>query len=84
MATVNSVLGPIDTKELSFTLMHEHILVGFAGVYQNYPELLGEDPLGRAVDKLKQAKKGGVDTIVDASTTDLGRDVNFIAEASHR
>jgi phosphotriesterase-related protein len=84
MATVNSVLGPIDTKDLGFTLMHEHILVGFAGVYQDYPELLGDDPLGRAVEKLKKTREGGVDTIVDATTTDLGRDINFVAEASRR
>ena len=84
MATVNSVLGPIHTKDLGFTLMHEHILVGFAGVYRDYPELLGDDPLGRAVGKLKQAKEGGVDTVVDATTIDLGRDINFIAEASRR
>jgi len=84
MATVNSVLGPIDTKDLGFTLMHEHILVGFAGVYQDYRELLGDNPLDRAVNKLKEAKEGGVNTIVDATTTDLGRDINFIAEASRR
>jgi phosphotriesterase-related protein len=84
MATVNSVLGPIDTKDLGFTLMHEHILVGFAGVYQDYPELLGDDPLERAVEKLRQTREGGVNTIVDATTTDLGRDINFIAEASRR
>jgi phosphotriesterase-related protein len=84
MATVNSVLGPIDTKDLGFTLMHEHIIVGFAGVHQDYPELLGDDPLGRVVDKLKQTREGGVDTIVDATTTDLGRDINFVAEVSRR
>ena len=84
MAIVNSVLGPIDTKELGFTLMHEHILVGFAGVYRDYPELLGDDPLGRVVEKLKQTRESGVDTIVDATTIDLGRDINFIAEASRR
>ena len=27
MAKVNGVLGPIDTEELGFTLMHEHIMV---------------------------------------------------------
>lgn len=84
MTSVNTVLGAVDTKDLGFTLMHEHILVGFAGVHQGYPELLGDDPLGRVVDKLKQTKEGGVDTIVDATTTDLGRDINFIAEASRR
>jgi len=84
MATVNTVLGPIDTKDLGFTLMHEHVLVGFAGVYQDYPELLGADPLERAASELKKAREGGIDTIVDATTTDLGRDIEMIAEASRR
>jgi len=84
MASVNTVLGPIDSKDLGFTLMHEHILVGFAGVYRDYPELLGENPLERAVNELEKAKEGGIDTIVDATTTDLGRDIEMIAEASRR
>lgn len=84
MAKLNSVLGPIDTKDLGFTLMHEHIFVGFPGLYQDYPELLGENPVDRAVDMLKKAKEGGVDTIIDATTTDLGRDINLIAEVSRR
>ena len=33
---------------------------------------------------LKKAKAGGVDTIVDATTLDLDRNINFIAEASRR
>ncbi|MDD4876792.1 MAG: hypothetical protein PHQ86_06675 [Dehalococcoidales bacterium] len=82
MALVNSVLGPIDTKDLGFTLMHEHMVVGFADLYQDYSELLGDNPLERIVNELKRTKAGGVDTIVDASTTDLGRDLNLITEAS--
>ena len=27
MPSVNGVLGPIDTSDLGFTLMHEHVLV---------------------------------------------------------
>ena len=84
MATVETVLGPIDSKGLGFTLMHEHVLVAFAGVYRDYPELLGADPLDRAVNELKEAKAGGVDTIVDATTLDLGRDIEMLAEASRR
>lgn len=82
MAKVNSVLGPLDTADLGFTLMHEHLVVGFAGITQNYPELLGADYVDRVVDGLKKAKEGGVDTVVDATTLDLGRDVNLMAEAS--
>jgi predicted metal-dependent phosphotriesterase family hydrolase len=38
VSIVNSVLGSLDTKDLGFTLMHEHgMSQGF--VAQNYPEL---------------------------------------------
>lgn len=84
MATINSVLGPLDTANLGFTLMHEHIMVGPAGGLANYPELLGDNPVERLVDDLKKAKEGGVDTIVDATTLDLGRSVELLAEASLR
>ena len=84
MTTVNSVLGPIDTAALGFTLMHEHILSSSAGVSENYPELLGPRFLERIVKGLTEVKKEGIDTIVDATTLDLGRDVKVLAEASRR
>ncbi len=37
MPTVNTVAGPVDTGDLGFTLMHEHILVHSPGVAQNFP-----------------------------------------------
>lgn len=84
MATINSVLGPLDTADLGFTLMHEHVMLGFAGILPNYPELFGENKMEIVVDELKRAKAGGIDTIVDATTIDLGRDINLIAEASRQ
>jgi len=83
MTTVNSVMGPLDTSKLGFTLMHEHILGAAPPLFWDYPQLVGANPLERAVADLKQAKEGGIDTILDASTPDLGRDVNFLAEVSH-
>ena len=47
MATIDSVLGPIDTSDLGFTLMHEHLIVASAGIPQNLPELLGADFMDR-------------------------------------
>ncbi|MFC1929662.1 phosphotriesterase [Chloroflexota bacterium] len=82
MTTINSVLGPIDTVNLGFTLMHEHIMLASAGVFQDYPELLGTNLMGRVVDALTKVKKGGIHTIVDATTLDLGRDINLLCEAS--
>jgi phosphotriesterase-related protein len=84
MAKINSVLGPLDTEKLGFTLMHEHVMCGFAGVLPNFPELFVDDMMEVVVDDLKKAKAGGIDTIVDATTIDLGRDINLIAEASRR
>ena len=83
MSTVNSVLGPLDTKDLGFTLMHEHVFSqGF--VAQNYPELFGVGFMDRIINGITEAKKEGVDTIVDATTFDLGRDVSVLAEISQR
>jgi len=82
MATINSVLGPLDTSELGFTLMHEHLLCGFAGVSENFPELVGLDFMERIVDGLTRAKDAGVRTVLDATTIDLGRNVNVMVQAS--
>ena len=57
MTTINSVLGPLDTSDLGFTLMHEHIMVASAGVFRDYPELLGANLMERVVDDLKKAKE---------------------------
>ncbi|GAF72163.1 unnamed protein product, partial [marine sediment metagenome] len=84
MTRVNTVLGPIDTSDLGFTLMHEHLIVSSAGIPKNYPMLLGDDYLNRIVNGLTQAKGGGIDTIVDATTLDLGRDISVLTEASRR
>ena len=84
MAVIQSVLGPLDTQDLGFTLAHEHITVTAPGVYQNYPELLGDKPMDWVVEALKEIKSGGVDTIVDATTLDLGRDVNLLREAAEQ
>ena len=83
MSTINSVLGPLDTKDLGFTLMHEHVICqGF--VAQNYPELLGNNFVDHIIDGVTTAKNGGVDTIIDATTFDLGRDVSKLAEIARR
>ncbi|MFC1957495.1 phosphotriesterase [Chloroflexota bacterium] len=84
MAIINSVLGPLDTANLGSTLMHEHILSSSVGIPQDYPELLERDYINHIVNGLNKAKVGGIDTVVDATTLDLGRDVNIVAEASRR
>ena len=43
MSKIESVLGPIDTSELGFTLSHEHVVVSSAGIPQIYPEFIRRD-----------------------------------------
>ena len=80
--TVNTVLGPIAPADLGFTLMHEHVMVAASGLYQSYPDLLGHGPEARAIECLRRAKAGGVDTLLDATTFDLGRHAPLLAAVS--
>ena len=41
MATINSVLGEIDSKDLGFTLMHEHVMVAASGCRPTIRTCLG-------------------------------------------
>jgi phosphotriesterase-related protein len=86
MATINSVLGPLDTADLGFTLTHEHIFTASAGIQHTYPELFGdyERFKEQAAATLAEAGAGGVRTIVDLTTLDLGRDVRLLADLSRR
>jgi phosphotriesterase-related protein len=85
MATINSVLGPIDTSELGFTLTHEHITISAAGSKQTYPELQNLERVQEvAVEQLIRAHNEGVATIVDCTTMDLGRDITLMEAVSRR
>jgi len=84
VTVINSVLGQIETASLGTTLMHEHIMSSSIGIPQNYPEVLERGYMRHIVDGLKQAKAGGIETVVDATTLDLGRDVTMLAKASRR
>ncbi|MGH2543255.1 MAG: hypothetical protein ACRDIB_10670, partial [Ardenticatenaceae bacterium] len=83
MATINSVLGPLDTSQLGFTLSHEHVLTASAGVQYVYPEFIDrEGTINRAVGEFKQAHSEGLRTIIDVTTIDLGRDIRMLEQVS--
>ncbi len=79
MSSINGVLGPLAADDLGFTLMHEHVMVCASGLLESYPDLLGPDREERAVQTLKRAREvGGINTIVDATTFDLGRNPELL------
>ena len=83
MTVINSVLGPLDTADLGFTLSHEHVLETSAGLQQVYPEFIDRDRgIRKGVEALKEAYEAGVRTIVDVTTFDLGRDVKLLEQVS--
>lgn len=76
---VETVLGPLDVSKLGFTLSHEHVCF--------FPHERFSDrtvAAARMVDKLKEAKAAGVDTIIDLSPFGVGRDVRCLEEVSRR
>lgn len=83
MATINSVLGPMDTADMGFTLSHEHVLVSSAGIQQIYPEFIDRaGTIARGIADLKAAHAEGLRTIIDVTTIDLGRDIRMLGEVS--
>lgn len=87
MASVNTVLGQVAVEHLGVTLTHEHVITGSAAIWETYPEMLGADYAtlaAEAAESLASAHLGGVKTIVDVTTMDLGRNVRFLEEVSQR
>ena len=79
MSKIESVLGPIDTSALGFTLSHEHVVVSSAGIPQIYPEFIRrEESIQEGIRALSEAKSEGLNSIIDVSTLDLGRDIKLI------
>jgi len=83
---VQTVLGPVDSGKLGYTLPHEHIAASSTGFMQAWPEFFGgrEKFVGLVVEKLKTAKKEGVGTIVDVTPIDVGRDIHLLEEVSRK
>ncbi|MDP3939124.1 MAG: phosphotriesterase-related protein [Deltaproteobacteria bacterium] len=85
MAKVNSVLGPIDTNDLGFTLMHEHILVMNWDMRQAVPGWFDrKEFIQHAVKEVQSAKERGVKTMVDLTPINLGRDISVIKEVAEK
>ena len=85
-AGIETVTGRVEVGQLGSTLVHEHVVCGSAGVVRSLGTLSGGfDALAaRGTAALSAALANGVQTIVDATPYDLGRDVDLLAEVSRR
>ena len=85
MPDVDTVLGPVNVNDLGFTLMHEHILNTSAGIPHAFPELVDRDKaVARGVSVMKAAAAEGVQSCVDVTTMDLGRDMIVIRQVAEQ
>ena len=76
MPQVETLRGPIDTADLGFTLMHEHVFVLGQGVPENFPSVWDEEKeTANAREKLAELAGIGVSTIVDLTVMGTGRDI---------
>jgi phosphotriesterase-related protein len=85
MATIQGVLGPIDTADLGFTLMHEHVMVATPAMRQAFPDWVDRDAVvAHATAELRAAMARGVRTMVDLTPINLGRDITVIRDVAER
>jgi len=85
MAKINSVLGPIDTADLGFTLMHEHFMVVNPAMRLAFPDWINRETIiANTVKELKIAKDNGVQTVVEVTPINLGRDIHLVREVAEK
>ncbi|RLT33622.1 MAG: hypothetical protein DWI58_21720 [Chloroflexi bacterium] len=83
MTPIQTVLGAIDSSALGFTLAHEHVIATPGMDNFIYPWRYDrQKTLDWAIERMTQLKAGGVDAIIDMTTPDLGRDIEFMADVS--
>jgi phosphotriesterase-related protein len=82
-AMVESVCGQVPLDSLGFTLPHEHLQWGEVGCELDTVGLLtADEKLASMVMLLSGAKSAGVQTIIDPTTAEMGRDFALMAAAS--
>ncbi|MBQ3126070.1 MAG: phosphotriesterase [Clostridia bacterium] len=82
---METILGPISTKQLGRTLVHEHIFVGSANLYRAFGNRWYDKHrlIELAVREISHVRDTyGITAIIDATTPDIGRDLELIRTVS--
>ena len=84
MSVVQTVRGPVDSTALGRTLSHEHQTNGVSGM-ERIPGLLRRDEMvSRCVEALERVRQDGIETVIDLTPFDLGRQVWLFEEVASR
>ena len=78
--------GAIARADMGTTLIHEHIHIGVPGWQLDLkaPKYIRSEAMAHAVDRLQELRSHDCRTIIDPCPMDLGRDVEFVAEAAQK
>lgn len=80
---INTVLGPISSDELGFTLPHEHISGANWDLRVNFPDYFDAEKMAEvSIPSCKDAVNAGVKTLVDVTPIDVGRDVALLKKVA--
>ena len=82
---IDTATGQVPAGSLGFVLPHEHLVWADAGWHLDTIERLStEDLVGTVVKVLAATAASGVNTIIDPTTPEMGRDVAIMAAASEQ
>jgi phosphotriesterase-related protein len=86
MTNIHTVTGTTTPDQLGTTLMHEHLMIGYPGweAHTTQPGAGRREMLARCIDQIEEMKGAGITAMLDPCPNDLGRDVEFMAEAASR
>lgn len=86
MNHIRTVCGDVHPTEIRKVLMHEHIVLGYAGWFYD-PTIAPFDhseAMDAALSRMEDLKERGVNLIVDPTPIELGRDAEFVQDVSSR
>ena len=86
MTSISTVDKAITPDDLGKTLMHEHLQTGMPGwtIDPIAPQHARREIVARSVDRIAELQASGFATMIDPCPSDLGRDVELMAEVSAR
>ena len=78
---IMTVTGKIKRTDLGRTLPHEHVIETAAGFNSLFPEITTrEQVLKQAKKEFKELAEYGIQSVIDTTTYDIGRDPEFLRD----
>ena len=86
MPEIQTVTGATTPEQLGKTLMHEHLFIGYPGSDVDWvnPGPSRRERVEKCVDRIEEMKALGITAMLDPCPSDLGRDVELMAEVAQR